>query len=121
MEIINDKFYVGFEGEPEIRFILESKEITNTLIIWEGFFDSIMQTIKPEDEGWSGLAYYYHMDTGWYDEDHWEVNDLKKALMQFNSVDKSLLNEKSTQALDEICNLFTKAIANNEKIYMESD
>jgi len=31
-------------------------------------FNSIMKKIKPKEEGWTALAYYYNLCTGWYDK-----------------------------------------------------
>lgn len=43
MEIVNNKYYVGFEGEPEIQFICKKACDTYIIIIWEGYFDEIMK------------------------------------------------------------------------------
>lgn len=31
---------------------------TQIIMIWEGYFDEIMKNIAPEEEGWTGLAYF---------------------------------------------------------------
>jgi len=38
------------------------------IIMWEGYFDQVMRLMLPDEQGWTGLAYYYNMYTGWYEE-----------------------------------------------------
>jgi len=102
MEKINSKFYDGFEGEPEIQFICENADNINRLIIWEGYFDEIMRSIKSTDTRRTDLAYYYHMYTGWYDESPWKIVEPEKALSQFESIDRALLKIETAQVLEEI-------------------
>lgn len=82
MELINKKYYDGFEGEPEIQLIYRKGDNNEILIIWEGYFDQIMKLMRPDAQGWTGLAYNYNMDTGWYEESPWLIKDLQMALTQ---------------------------------------
>ena len=61
MELVNKKYYDGFEGEPEIQFIYKKGNDTEILTIWEGYFDQIMRLMLPNEQGWTGLAYCYNM------------------------------------------------------------
>jgi len=36
-----------------------------SLCMWSGYFDSIMNAIKPNSNGWDGLSYYFHLHKGW--------------------------------------------------------
>lgn len=49
MELVNKKYYDGFEGEPEIQFIYKKGNDTEILVIWEGYFDQIMRLVLPDD------------------------------------------------------------------------
>jgi len=119
MKKINSKFYDGFEGEPEIHFLYQEQESMERLILWEGYFDEIMRTIKPVDGKWTSLAYYYHLYVGWYDESPWKVEDLREALAQLKTVDEELIEVKAVQVLEEICKLFERAIERNGDILIE--
>ena len=66
MELVNRKYYDGFEGEPEIQVIYKKRNDTEIFSIWEGYFDQIMRLMLPDEQGWTGLAYCYNMFTGWY-------------------------------------------------------
>ena len=119
METVNTKFYDGFEGEPEIHFIYQGQELIEKVIVWEGYFDEIMMTIKPVDGRWTSLAYNYHLDIGWYEESPWKVKELREALAQFGTVDKEMIGTEAKQMLEEICNLFEKAIGKRGEILIE--
>lgn len=121
MERINDDFYVGFEGEPEIQFIYKSVGRINKTIIWEGYFDELMRAVKPDVEGWTSLAYYYNMYTGWYDENPWKVEKPNEALAQLESIDVTKLKEETRKVLQTICFDLKEGIENNMEIYIERD
>jgi len=120
MDIICDKYYKGYEGEPEIQFIeelaIDQKKIIS---IWSGYFDDIMNIIKPTDAGWKGIALYYHLYTGWYEESPWQLVDIEEALAQFQQLDRDKLTfEKSKYLLQEICDLLQESVDNKKKIWI---
>jgi hypothetical protein len=119
--MMNNMYYLGFEGEPEIQFILKKDNEDYTLSIWEGYFDRIMDQLTPAETGWTGIAYYYHMVTGWYDEDMWVMKDIVESYNQFKSVSKKQLDEKSVCVLNEICKLLKEAILNNYEVIIQRD
>lgn len=110
--MVNDKYYVGFEGEPEIQFICKKAKEDDVIIIWEGYFDEIMRSMSPEEKGWTGLAYYYNMDLGWYEESSWIINDLYMALQQFNTINCEVLSSEACEILKLICNMLKEALDN---------
>lgn len=120
---INDKYYDGFEGEPKITFCLvENNIIVEKVGIWDGYFNEIMKMIQPEKEGWTGLAYYYHLYIGWYEEDEWLIPDVLKAYEQLTEIrfDK-LKNREEKEILILITNLLKKAIDNKGQVYIIYD
>lgn len=114
--VINDNYYNGFEGEPEIHLICKKGNDSSVFIIWEGYFDQIMRLIKPDDSGWTGLAYCYNMYSGWYEESPWIVQDLEMALKQFESIDRKMLDSEATEILKILCDMFREAILNEFEI-----
>lgn len=119
--MINNTYYSGFEGEPEIQFILNRGSGNYVLSIWEGYFDRIMSLLKPDDTGWTGIAYYYHMYTGWYDEDMWIVEDIIDSYNKFKSIPKEHLCKNSKAVLEEICKLFSEAVLNNYSVIIHRE
>lgn len=118
MNDINGKFYYGYEGENEIDFISDNK----TLVIWEGFFDDIMEQFNPSSNGWVGMSYYYHLNTGWYDESPWKILDLKDCLHQFEHLDISKCRfDESQDILIEICNMLSNAIEQDKDVFIAQE
>lgn len=121
--IENNKFYDGFEGEPQITFCLLENDITTEKVgIWDGYFNEIMKMIKPKKEGWTGLAYYYHLYTGWYEEEEWFVPNVLEVYEQLMSINSDELKYEEEREINKlIINLFKKAIDNKGRVYIIYD
>ena len=120
---VNEKYYDGFEGEPEITFcLMENDIIIEKVGIWDGYFNEIMKLVRPEKEGWTGLAYFYHLYTGWYEEDNWLVPNISEAYRQLVNIDSNeLVNREEKEVLILVLNLFKHALDNNGRIYILYD
>lgn len=118
MDLINKKYYDGFEGEPEIQFIYRKGNNSEILIMWEGYFDQIMRLMSPDEGGWTGLAYCYNMYLGWYEESPWKIEDLKTTLKQFESIDSQKLCSEAKEILVLICDMLGEAISNSFEIFI---
>lgn len=118
MELINKKYYDGFEGEPEIQFINKRGNDSEILVMWEGYFDQIMRLMSPDESGWTGLAYCYNMYLGWYEESPWAIEDLQMALKQFESIDSQELCSEAKEILVLICDMLGESISNSFKVFI---
>lgn len=119
MGYINNKYYLGFEGEPEIIItVVQQNNEKSGLSLWSGYFNNIMQQITPVEGKWTALAYYYNLNIGWYDESPWLVENIKDAYEQFKGIDKYNLEELEGEILDEILELFKKSIEEDNNVYM---
>ena len=120
MKNINEEYFEGFEGEAEILLTIEKiPGKTESIGIWSGYFDSIIEKIQPINGYWTGLAYYYHLDIGWYEESPWQVDNLKEAYEQLAEIDKeSLEYPQEKEILGIILSMFKEAIENGYKIYI---
>lgn len=123
MEKVLSKYYDGFEGEPDIQFIYYDNKGEQKVIlkIWEGYFDEIMSTIRPELSGWTGLSYFYHLHEGWYKESPWKIPDLKSAIQQFQSLDIEALNIKTQEVYKEIIELLLDANLLDKDVWIAYD
>ncbi|WP_127533291.1 hypothetical protein [Paenibacillus kobensis] len=121
MEIVKD-FYSGFEGEAEIIFSFENSEDQKVqLKIWIGYLDSIMAAIQPNENGWSGLAYYYHTDTGWFEETPWRIPDIGDALNNLQSVSKIELDQATLTVFQSIVEILHQAQSIDREVWIEYD
>jgi len=120
MNTLDEKFYDGFEGEPEIIFsLVKSNGEKEEIGIWDGYFNVIMNKIKPQKEGWTSLAYYFQLYIGWYDESPWLISNIPEACEQLKEIDKeSFENKEEKEILESIICMLEKAIFNNEKVYI---
>lgn len=120
---INEKYYNGFEGESEIIFSLIENDITIEKIgIWDGYFNAIMELVEPEENGWTGLAYYYHLYTGWYEEENWLIPNVLEAYKQLSNIDASeLVYREEKEVLFLIVDVLKHAVENNGKVFIVYD
>lgn len=111
---VNNKYYSGFEGEPEIQIICKKRTGTFKWIIWEGYFDEIMKNVIPEENGWTGLSYYYNLCVGWDEEKPWKIDDLKLTLNQLSAVKCQSVSPNAREIIEMFCTIINEAI--NEKL-----
>ena len=115
---INDKYYDGFEGEPKITFcLMENGLILEAVGIWGGYFNAIIRLVRPEEKGWTGLAYFYHLYIGWYEEDNWLIPNISEAYGQLANIDANKLEyQQEKEVLIIIVNLLERAIKSNLEV-----
>lgn len=121
--IVNTKFYEGFEGSPQITFCLTKNNfIEKKISIWDGYFNDIMNKIQPQNGGWTGLAYYYHLHIGWYEEDEWLIPDILEAYNQLSNINTDEFKyEEEKEILILITDLMKKGMEHGEKMYIVYD
>ena len=88
---MNKKFFEGYEDYEYIIFKIKEDEKTS-LILWEGYIDSILENQK----GWeSGLSFDWCEETGPYEskEENIEV-DAKTYLDDLEKLDSNLFSER---------------------------
>lgn len=123
MNILDEKFYDGFEGEPEIIFTLVKEDGDKEEIgIWDGYFNTIMNKIEPKENGWTSLAYYFQLYIGWYDESPWLISNVKEACEQLKEIDsESFENNEEKEILEKIICMLEEAITKESKVYISYD
>lgn len=120
---IDESYYEGFEGEPEIIFYLELQgEYLKKFGVWDGYFDEIIEKIEFGEKGWEGLAYYYHLFIGWYEESPWLIPNLQEAYEQIINIDIKKFNEKEEKdIIIKIARLMEEAIERKGNVYISYD
>ena len=109
MEDVN--FYRGFEGEPELIFSYQNEGSVRHFYMWMGYFVDIIDAVEPEPEGWSSLAYCYHLNEGWYDQDNWPIPDLPVAINQIQSIELTQASPGVHQVRSELIAFLQAALA----------
>ena len=106
MDIINTKYYDGFEGEPELQLIRVSDSgERNILSLWNAYLEVIMHSMIPnnfDEKQLCGLVYCYFKHEGWYDESPWKIPDINDALRQFESFDTDNLTDDEKKSLNNV-------------------
>lgn len=109
-------FYAGFEGEPEVTFVRTGK-IEYSLQAWDGYFSQVLEKIKPGVDGdWHGLTLYYHLGTGWYDNEEFDVEDVQLFATQLAMLDTSVLEPATFRFYKALLLFVQEAIRNNDKL-----
>lgn len=121
MELFNSKYYEGYEGEGEMQFI---RYLTNgdkyVIRIWDGYFNEIMDGIQPEEAGWTGLAYYYHVEEPWWEEP-WKIPDIEITLQQLQEIRTEHLDSETKELLVELCDILTNSVKLNEYVWIADE
>lgn len=84
-EIVNDSYYTGFEGEPEIAFVYETTNERQVLKMWTGYFDTMLDLMCQYEAYNDGILHEYYIHEGWYEESPWELTNLDATIQLFKS------------------------------------
>ncbi|WP_321386940.1 hypothetical protein [uncultured Enterococcus sp.] len=116
--MIDNRFYEGFEGETEISFVAND----NRLIIWNGYFETILNILldcKLEKQGI--LKEYFNVE-GWYDDSPWLVDDVPFTVSQLKNFDITKVRQASIKDdLEKVVKTIISFLEDNasSKIYIE--
>lgn len=103
--MLNNKYYVGFEGYPQITLTDGNKE--NLLEIWIGYFETILDCMLEQGMEANGILPEYVALEGWYEDELWEIKDINATLNLFLKIDTQLL---ATDVSPEIARLLPEVI-----------
>ncbi|MCG7408432.1 hypothetical protein MH117_13460 [Paenibacillus sp. ACRRX] len=103
LEMINDSYYVGFEGEPEIIFMFENLNERYELKLWNGYFETLLDCMLAQVQ--SGILNEYYVYEGWYEESPWEITNIEEAIQLFKSLDANKLAEYGGKASKNIISM----------------
>lgn len=89
IDLLNRKYYEGFEGEPELVLVNEE----NKFIIWNGYFEAILDALLEINLEKEGIIKEYFNHEGWYDESPWAIKDIQLTIEQLKSFDLSKVKQ----------------------------
>jgi len=126
MEIINSKFYDGFEGYPEIHFTYKTKEQVNRLVIWEGYFEALLSACFSEDIQEGGLLHSYRNADGFYDESLWRIPRIDIVIEELSLFKKEEIQSDSDNMISiveslnlELLSFLTEAQKRGLEVYID--
>ncbi|WP_314591081.1 hypothetical protein [Paenibacillus terrigena] len=101
-EVINDSYYAGFEGEPEIIFMYENSNERQVLKLWNGYFETLLDCLVQQTPVHEGILHEYYIHEGWYEESPWEIKNVEKEIQLFKSF---VTNEITEEVIKESSNI----------------
>lgn len=108
--MIDNRFYEGFEGESELSFV----SANNKLIIWNGYFETILDHLLDCNVEKKGMVKEYFHHEGWYDDSPWLINDKSLTIDQLRCFDISKINQNSIKnILEEVVQAIVLFLENN--------
>lgn len=114
----NDTFYAGYEGETEIILSIPNSD---TIHIWEGYFDDIFDTPSLDGNGWKGFTRDFHQMEGAFADDNpktdMNVIEYFEDLVQYKN--KTFDYDETAQVFELMMSLFKKAIEIDAPIIMK--
>jgi hypothetical protein len=119
METLVADFYAGFEGEPEVTFVRTGNR-EYSLRSWDGYFSQVLDAIEPGvDSKWHGLVLHYHLETGWYDEEEFEVEDVELFATQLATLNTFSFEPATNRFYEALCLFVQSAAANKDKLVIK--
>jgi hypothetical protein len=111
-------FYAGFKGEPEITFI-RADATESYLHAWYGYFSRVLEQVEPGSDGaWHGLALHYPLETGWYDESGFEVENVPLLASQLAAIE-TVFEPTTRRFYDTLVAFVEQAATAHEKVVLE--
>lgn len=96
-------FYTGFEGEIEyfIQHRPADSSPVQTIRLWMGDFDAIMERVAESAGGHRGIIKRYY-SFGWLDDEPWSDPDVSGTLALLSSLEPSDVEPTRVRAILEV-------------------
>ncbi|MGG3963811.1 hypothetical protein [Heyndrickxia faecalis] len=117
IDVINRKYYSGFEGEPE----LVSVNGENKLIIWIGYFEAILDALLETNVEKKGILKEYITHEGWYDDSPWVLKNIQLTIKQLRhfDLDKLCQSDNIKSVLPHLVQEMIQFLENAKSEYVE--
>lgn len=125
--MLDKRYYEGYEGEGEVKVWSEENGNQDGIVIWIGFFDTILEGCFSQEFQKNGIIECYFNQDGFYDN-RWEMkypNIVLKELKSFNEkllykIDEEIIKE-SKEVIEQLIFFINIAVKNERIIYVEYD
>lgn len=118
-----DKKY--YEGEESVKIWYEKNREECGLLIWDGFFDAILEGCFKSEFQKGGITECYYNHGGFYDEE-WEMRCPRAVLDELKTFDENALNAKNQEIIEiageiagRLISFIDIAVSKKAKIFVE--
>lgn len=123
--MVNNKYYNGFEGEPEVLIYFNGKD-KEGFRIWIGYFEYLLGASISEEVKTGGILESYINQDGWYDESEWRIEDLQQAIFELEQFNIEKIESKEDSVIEILSNLqkdllklLKNALINSSLLFMD--
>ncbi len=125
--MLDKRYYEGYEGEGEVKVWSEGNGNQDGIVIWIGFFDTILEGCFSQEFQKNGIIECYFNQDGFYDN-RWEMkypHIVLEELKRFNEkllykIDEEIIKE-SKEVIEQLIFFINIAVKNERIIYVEYD
>ena len=125
--MLDKRYYEGYEGEGEVKVWSEGNGNQDGIVIWVGFFDTILEGCFSQEFQKNGIIECYFNQDGFYDN-RWEMkypHIVLEELKRFNEkllykIDEEIIKE-SKEVIEQLIFFINIAVKNERIIYVEYD
>ena len=123
--MLDKRYYEGYEGEGEVKVWSDHNGIESGMIIWRGFFETILEGCFRAGFLKNGIIECYYKQAGFYD-DKWEMQYPSIVLQEIKEFDENRIHTKDDEIIREskevimlLISFINDAIENKQKIYIK--
>lgn len=102
--MVNNKYYDGFEGEPEVVIYFKEKD-KEGFRIWIGYFEYLLGASISEEIKIGEILQSYINQDGWYDESEWRIEDLQRAIFELEQFNIEKIESKEDSIIETVSNI----------------
>ncbi len=77
-----------------------------------------MNVIIPEQTEWTGLAYFYHLHEGWYEENPWQIPNIDVVVNQLKKINFNVLDKDTQNVLNDILEFLMGTQSMNSTVWI---
>lgn len=123
--MLNNKFYEGYEGEGEVKVWHEENGNEDGMVIWIGYFNTILEGCFYSQFSPNGILQCYFNDDGFYDG-KWAMEHPYIVLEELKRFNPSALNtrneniiKESKEVIEQLVSFINITVSKGKKIYIE--
>ena len=109
--MLDTRYYEGYEGEGEVKVWSEENGNEDGIVIWIGFFNTILEGCFSSEFQKNGIIECYFNQDGFYDE-KWEMKYPHIVLEEL---------KRSKEVVEQLVSFINMAVRNEKNIYVEYD